>query len=108
MAKKNFTGNPAMSFISQDTIARVDGAAEAPARRGKAPEGYRINPKYIELRTRRMQLLLPPSTHDRAKALADQLGVSLNELVNQALEEALYSEDTQQRIRSRIEEGASL
>ena len=82
MAKKSFTNNlnPAMSFISspveeQPTLA-------------KPPEGYKLNPLYLETKSRRLQLLIQPSLHNKIKARADREGKSINELVHSILEDA--------------------
>lgn len=48
------------------------------------PEGYKLNPKYIEKRTKRIQLVVQPSLYDKLKAAADAAGLSLNEYANQA------------------------
>ena len=82
MAKKSFTNNlnPAMSFISspveeQPTLA-------------KPPEGYKVNPLYLETKSRRLQLLIQPSLYNKIKARADREGKSINELVHSILEDA--------------------
>ena len=86
MAKKSFTNNlnPAMSFISspveeQPTLA-------------KPPEGYKVNPQYIEKKTRRLQLVLQPSLYERVKARAEQSGSSVNDYIHSILEEATREE----------------
>ena len=82
MAKKSFTNNlnPAMSFISspveeQPTLA-------------KPPEGYKLNPLYLEKKSRRLQLLVQPSLFNKIKARADREEKSMNELVHSILEDA--------------------
>ncbi len=80
--------NPAMNFISKETIEAVDGkTAEAttPTGRAKAPEGYKPNPEYIETKSKRVQLLVQPSVYEAVKAKAKKLGVSTNEAINEAL-----------------------
>lgn len=87
MAKtgKSFKGNPAMSFISQESIDKVDGK---PAKTtGKAPEGYKLNPEYIETKSKRVQLLVQPSVYEEVKAKAKAKGISTNEAINEALRE---------------------
>lgn len=95
MGKKDFTNtsNPAMSFISQETIDKVDGKKKGAtqkktATRSKtAPEGYKANPEYIETKSRRVQLLVQPSIYEAVKAKASKLGISTNEAINEALRE---------------------
>lgn len=94
MGKKDFTNtsNPAMTFISQETIDKVDGkkkgATQKKATRSKkAPEGYKPNPEYIETKSKRVQLLVQPSVYDAVKAKASKLGISTNEAISEALRE---------------------
>lgn len=101
MAKKTFKDsiNPAMSFISQESIDGAEG--EAPAteettekvkRPDKAPEGYKLNPLYIETKSKRLQLLIQPSLHEKLKRKAQAEGTSVNDLVNSILQDALAEE----------------
>ena len=100
--KKTFTAqldsaqfNPAMQFISApqqketERRGRREGAAGTAAQSAQQPpEGYRMNPMYIEKKTRRLQLLLKPTVYDAIKAKADEEGVSVNELIGSILETA--------------------
>jgi len=101
MAKKSFKDsiNPAMSFISQESIDRAEG--ETPnteeniakvKRPAKAPEGYKLNPLYIETKSERLQLLVQPSLKAKLKEKAKQEGTSVNDLVHNILEDALAEE----------------
>lgn len=108
MAKKDFKGNPAMSFISQESIDKVEGKPEStPSATGtaKAPEGYRINPLYIETKSKRVQVLIQPSLHKEAKAISEELGISLNEFINRAVHEATYNGSVRELIKKGIAEG---
>ena len=90
MAKrKDFTANPAMNFISPESIEAVDGKKQKkPAKkRSKAPEGYKPNPEYIETKSKRVQILVQPSVHEAVKAKAKAEGISTNEAINEALRE---------------------
>jgi hypothetical protein len=83
--------NPAMSFISQESIDKVDGKQEGATtptggKRG-APEGYKPNPEYIETKSKRVQLLVQPSVYEAVKAKAKANGISTNEAINEALRE---------------------
>lgn len=95
MAKKSFKDsiNPAMSFISQERIDRAEGETTAKAKRtAKAPEGYKLNPLYIETKSERLQLLVQPSLKAKLKEKARQEGTSVNDLVHSILEKALTEE----------------
>lgn len=97
MAKKTFKDsiNPAMSFISQESIDRAEGETPATAeakRPDKAPEGYKLNPIYIETKSKRLQLLIQPSLHEKLKRKAQAEGTSVNDLVNSILQDALTEE----------------
>ena len=82
MPKKDFSAAlpPAERFISS--------RPEAPAP-GPAPyivEGYRVDPRYIENKTRRVQLLLRPSLYAKLEEEARQQGLSFNEYAHRLLE----------------------
>lgn len=82
--------NPAMSFISQESIDKVDGKQEGattPTGSKKAPEGYKPNPEFIETKSKRVQLLVQPSVYEAVKAKAKAKGISTNEAINEALRE---------------------
>lgn len=109
MAKKNSFGeelkkdlskaeeHPAEMFITkpEEKAASAGAGAEGRKRRVytgtrqtlEAPDGYKVNPLYIEKKTRRIQLILQPSIYERAKDMADALGLSFNEYVHRALDE---------------------
>ena len=79
--------NPAELFISKPI--------EAPAKQDQtatAPEGYRINPLFIENKSKRLQLLTKPSTAEKLKAKATREGRSVNDIINTILEDALREE----------------
>ena len=85
MAKKDFSSiaTPALQFISnQDT--------EQPKKeKDTAPEGYKVNPAYIEKKSRRLQLLMQPSLYNLLKTRAVEEGTSVNNLIHELLEEAV-------------------
>lgn len=85
--KKTFKDglNPAMQFLSKPTNLSTQAEAQ-----GEVPEEYYLNPALIEKKTRRVQALLKPSLYDLLKQKADkETGGSVNEALNQILEEAL-------------------
>jgi predicted DNA binding CopG/RHH family protein len=79
--------NPALSFMTPPEEAIVD------VKRKEAPEGYKVNPEFIETKSKRVQLLLQPSTVDAIKALATRKGLSMNEAINEAIQEYIKRED---------------
>lgn len=92
--KKSFKAelNPAMQFISTPVEETTTGAGEGVASTKDAPEGYKVNPLYIEKRSKRLQLLVQPSLYDKVKAQAETEGCSVNDYIHRVLEEALRGE----------------
>lgn len=91
--KKSFKTalNPAAQFISIPEVQEEPTPSIAPERlkASEAPEGYKVNPAYIEKKTRRLQLLMRPSLYDKLKAKAETEGQSVNEMINSLLEDVL-------------------
>lgn len=99
--------NPAMQLIkkaqgAQDSAAAPADMAQVPpvevnakeppvskGQRPTPPEGYKVNPMFIETKTKRLQLLMQPSLYDDIKTAADTAGVSVNEMVHILLKEAM-------------------
>ena len=52
-------------------------------------EGYKLNPLYIEKRSKRLQLLVQPSLYNKVKAQAETEGCSVNDYIHRVLEEAV-------------------
>lgn len=75
---KGFKTSVAADFIS--SAAEPQPAAES----FTIPEGYTLKK---ESKTARLQLLIRPTTKTRMRKLAAAEGISLNELVNQILDE---------------------
>ena len=73
--------NPAMQFISPP-IEQQQAAAEP-------PEGYHLNPKWIETKSARLHLLVRPTLHAKVKARAKAEGSSVNDYVHRILEAAV-------------------
>lgn len=89
--KKSFKAdlNPAMQFISTPAEETTTGAGEGVASTKDAPEGYKVNPLYIEKRSKRLQLLVQPSLYDKVKTQAETEGCSVNDYIHRVLEEAV-------------------
>jgi len=100
-AKKSFKNeNPALRFISHDTATEEQRQPEPPAllvqkEEPLMPEAktstpgvpMKRNPLYIETRSRRLNLLIQPSLHNRIKELASVKEKSVNDLIHAILEE---------------------
>ena len=96
-AKKTFKNaeNPALQFISTPDVeteeresAHVEsGTVEAPSLRGFTPKLDKP-----ETKSRRLQLLIKPSVYGAVKQIADESGLSVNEIINQILEDATRGE----------------
>ncbi len=88
--KKTFIGqdNPAMQFISTPAPE-----GEEPVQGGESiqevPKGFKPDPRFVETKSRRVQLLMQPSLHEALKARAKHEGQSVNELVHSLLDAAL-------------------
>lgn len=78
-ARKSFKDNPALAFISPP-----------PAARGQSPASevpLKPNPLYLETRSKRLQLLMQPSLHQKLRDRAAEGGQSLNDLIHKVLEQ---------------------
>lgn len=83
MAKKDFKKNPAELFIS--TADEPQAAPAAPAQDGAfIPKGYKL---VKEPKSARLQLLVRPLTKEGIKRAAEAQGLSMNDLINQILDE---------------------
>ena len=112
-SKKTFKENisPAMQFISETATEPVEqgeklsasvahreggGFSSVPlpigAAHGKPPEGYKLNPLYIETKNKRVQLLIKPSLYAIIKTMADRDNRSVNDMIHLLLEEATREE----------------
>ena len=94
--KKSFTDatprtedNPALAFISKESIEAVDGETTETAQHegeiAPPPKGYKVNPLYLETKSQRVQVVLQPSLYRKAKEKSQQEKISFNELVHKAL-----------------------
>ena len=50
------------------------------------PEGYKINPLYVETRSKRFQVLMQPSLYEKVKAVAVSKKRSVNDHIHTILE----------------------
>ena len=94
-AKKTFKNaeNPALQFISTPDVEAeereitADESGAAPSLRGFTPKLDKP-----ETKSRRLQLLIKPSVYSAVKQIADASGLSVNEIINQILEDATRGE----------------
>lgn len=86
MTKKSFTNgnNPAVQFISN---AQEEINETVQAEVTQPTEGYKLNPMYIETRSKRVTVLMQPSLHDRIKQQADYKGMKVNDYIHKLLDE---------------------
>ena len=96
MQKKSFkSNNPVMQFISPETVEKIEESTETTSNKdvqqitaefeAKAPAGYKVNPMYIETKSKRVQSLVQPSVYEKIKSIAINKGISVNEAINEAL-----------------------
>lgn len=106
MSKKpDYTQSPALAFISAAGDPRTleseqdltGGAAPelTPAGEQSKPEGMKLNPeyieKYVEKRTKRVQLVFEPSVYKAAKDRAAELNTSLNDYLHRLIKSDLQN-----------------
>lgn len=85
MAKKDFKQTTAAAFISTaEPKEKPKPKPKTEPKGAEVPRGYKIVP---ETKSSRVQLLIPPTLKEDLKALADQEGISLNEIANEALQQ---------------------
>ena len=84
---------PAAQFFNDDNDSSTAAAAETVTENEPTvsdtltpPEGYKINPYYIEKKSQRVQLVMKPSIYKRSQKAAKKQKISFNELVHQVLE----------------------
>ena len=71
----------------QNVLTRAATVEVAPT-----PEGFRIKPQYSEIKSRRVQLVFPPSLFRKVQARAKATHVSLNEFVCLVLEAVVHDD----------------
>lgn len=94
--KKTFiseNADPTLTFISEESIKakdqpHEDGAALKAPTGERPPKGYKYNPMYIEVKSKRVQLVFQPSLYERVKAASEREGLSFNEYCHRVLDEA--------------------
>lgn len=69
-------------------VIRFDEIKEAETE--EPPDGFRYDPRYVELKSKRYNALLKPSNFERLKAAAKETGLSVNEVLNRLIETVFY------------------
>lgn len=101
--------SPALSFISEETIkgAQAKGSKPKTTRKAKPkkedgaklpdqeveerketitiPKGYKLDNSLIEVKSKRLQLVMQPSLLERVKVQATKENISVNELMHRVL-----------------------
>lgn len=87
LGKFNQSNEPSVAEEMLEDLESVE--ARKPERTNKAPEGYKLDPKYVEVKSQRVQLVLKPSVFKALKKYCKTNKVSVNEYVGTLLEEQL-------------------
>lgn len=85
--------DPALSFISRDRVQ--ESAAEIVPSSKIIPKGYRSNPACVEIKSRRVQMIMQPSLYKRIKQASEQAGLSFNEFCCRVLEQSMQNESSE-------------
>ena len=90
MTKKSFTDavNPAAMFISSAQPEAAQQPESHTLKATDAPEGYKVNPAFVETKSKRVNLLMQPSLLEKVKEAAKAEGISVNEFIHRTLEKA--------------------
>ena len=101
MTRKSFIdgNNPALQFISQDSVDAVEKHEEIRtddlgkiSTSEKPPKGYKIDPRFIETKKKKVLLVLQPSLYQKVKAASVESGLSFNEYVHRLLDATVSSQ----------------
>ena len=109
MMKRNYRevkDNPALGYITQMSATSEEEKKEATEPQSleavlqevssieitPTPEGYKIKPQYSEVKTRRVQLIFPPSLFRKAQARAKLSNLSLNEFICLVLDAIVHDD----------------
>lgn len=78
-----FISNPEEETVAQQEISDTTAVSKVP------PKGYKLNPLYVETKSKRLQLLVQPSIFKKLKDKAKEEGRSVNDLIHSILEKTL-------------------
>ena len=90
MSKKSFAdANPAMAFISTATEQENFSLTQPTKEELEAKESngvpMKMNPEFIETKSKRVQMLMQPSLYDAVKKEAKDKNISVNEMMHEIL-----------------------
>lgn len=90
--KKSFShANPAMSFISAPIVEDTPSQETTPTEKVINELDFNVpmkrNPEFVEVKSKRMQLLMQPSVHNAIKKMADLEDMSVNEKIHRILKD---------------------
>jgi hypothetical protein len=91
--KKSFKDNPAMRFISTAAEPKQKPAPSQEPMPLEPGTRLKLNPLYVEVKSKRFQLLLQPSMLKRLKDTATAQGISMNEVIHKALDQYLEGKE---------------
>ena len=90
--------NPINNFLGEEEPERKPSTKRStPARKAeppaytdeKPPKGYRIDPRFMEVKSKRVQFVFQPSLLERFKAESARRNTSMNDLMHVALKRIL-------------------
>lgn len=87
---KSFRQNPTEFFLSA-----APGEAESPSGTAPVESTERLPEQRLrrETKSRRLQILIRPGTYERLKRLSESRGQSVNDLINEILEDYLNKQE---------------
>lgn len=85
-ANSGIPNSEAGPSISENLVPTLEAASAAPASAQSLGDLYYIAPRSAEHKSKRAQLLMTPSLHEKVVKKATSLNMSFNELVNLVLE----------------------
>lgn len=80
--KKFSTENPALQYLTENQAKETPKAEKTQTTQERIPEGYKLDPRYIETKSKKLQMLMQPSLYEAVKELADQHGDSVNNYIH--------------------------
>lgn len=88
--------NPAMKFIGQknynnDQQEQVSESILLKINHNISENKVKLNMLHVETKSRRLNMLIQPSLHEKIKSIAQERGDSVNETIHKILQEYVYS-----------------
>ena len=90
--KRIIEGSPVAELLNEfEPVEEI--LKKRPQTEPKPPKGYKLDPRYVEKKTARLQLVLKPSVADKLKKHCKKYRVSVNDFVGAMIEERLNDGD---------------